>query len=52
MEIRPLFGLFFIFQDLAFLKLLMAKFGLFHFFVPGNPALETVLRTFEMRIIF
>jgi len=28
----PLFGLFFIFQDMAFLKLLMAKFGLFNFF--------------------
>ncbi len=28
---------FFIFQDLAFLKLLMAKFGLFNFFGPGNP---------------
>jgi hypothetical protein len=47
-EIWPLFGLFFIFQDLAFfetaygqiwpfLKLLMAKFGLLNLFGPGNP---------------
>jgi len=36
-EIWPLFGLILIFQDLAFLKLLMAKFGPFNFFGPGNP---------------
>ena len=28
---------FFIFVDLAFLKLLMAKFGFLNFFGPGNP---------------
>jgi hypothetical protein len=28
---------FFNFQVLAFLKLFMAKFGLFNFFGPGNP---------------
>jgi len=37
LKIWPIFGLFFIFQDFAFLKLLMAKFGLFNFFGPGNP---------------
>jgi len=34
---RRKFGLFFIFEDLAFLTLVVAKFGLFEFFEPGNP---------------
>ncbi len=39
--IWPLFDLyliFFILEDLAFLKLFMAIFGLFYYFGPGNPA--------------
>jgi len=31
----------FIFEDLAFLKLLKAKFGLLNIFGPGNPATQT-----------
>jgi hypothetical protein len=34
---------FFIFQDLAILKLIRAKFGLFNFFEPGNPDLKEIL---------
>jgi len=37
-EIWPLFGLFSFLRIWPFLKLLMAKFGLFNFFGPGNPA--------------
>ncbi len=34
---------FLIFQDLAFLKLFMAKFGFFNFFEPGNPDWQFLL---------
>jgi len=36
-EIWPLFGLFSFFRIWPFMKLIMAKFGLFNFFEPGNP---------------
>jgi len=39
---------FFIFRDLAFLKLLMAKFGFFDFFRPGNPG-EKGVEEFDNR---
>jgi hypothetical protein len=35
MKTRPLFGLFLPFENLAFLKLLMANFGPFYFLGPG-----------------
>ena len=39
-KIWPLFGLFSFLRIWPFLKLLMAKFGLFYFFGPGNPDVE------------
>ncbi len=50
-EIWPLFGLFSFFRIWPFLKLLMAKFGLFNFLRPDNPELDFFVKVFGVVIV-